>query len=173
MRELQVLLSDDLIYAKNGERIPADETVTIALDGTVRELDLTAGHAKELRDLLAPYLRAGRAPDEPTMGSTGSRHKQAAPKGLIQSRSLLRQVRDFADRNGMRSPDGKRPVYRTETGGYYYSRELMQAWEQHLAEIATRLLQPDFHARVLIGQQHLHTGPQHMADRDLPRVVVA
>ncbi|QTX06015.1 histone-like nucleoid-structuring protein Lsr2 [Agromyces archimandritae] len=41
---------------------PGDgETVQFALDGRAFEIDLTEANAKELRDALAPYLKAGRS----------------------------------------------------------------------------------------------------------------
>ena len=38
----------------------AEDTVRFALDGTEHEIDLNAGHARQLRDALAPYVRAAR-----------------------------------------------------------------------------------------------------------------
>lgn len=40
--------------------VGADETVTFALDGVNYAIDLTQEHASEMRDLLAPYVSAGR-----------------------------------------------------------------------------------------------------------------
>lgn len=54
MHTTQVILIDDL----NGGK--ADETVSFELDGKGYEIDLAAGTAAELRDLLAPYIAAGR-----------------------------------------------------------------------------------------------------------------
>jgi hypothetical protein len=39
---------------------PAAETVTFALDGTTYEIDLSADNAAELRDVLQPWMDAGR-----------------------------------------------------------------------------------------------------------------
>jgi hypothetical protein len=61
----------------------------------------------------------------------GNRIKKPSP-GLIQSRHEMKKVRDWADARGMRSPDGKRPAYRTESGGYYYPWSLMQQYESYL-----------------------------------------
>jgi Lsr2 len=38
----------------------AEGTVRFGLDGTEYEIDLSAGHARQLRDVLAAYVRAGR-----------------------------------------------------------------------------------------------------------------
>ena len=39
---------------------PAAETMTFALDGTTYEIDLSAENAAELRDVLQPWIVAGR-----------------------------------------------------------------------------------------------------------------
>ena len=134
MKELQLVLSDDLDYATDGRRVPADETVVLSIDGKHRELDLTAEHARDLRELLEPYIKAGHLPgNEPPMTDpTGNRVKKPTPE-LIKSRQEMKKIRDWADAQGMRSEDGKRPAYRTESGGYYYSRHLMDAYQQYLA----------------------------------------
>lgn len=132
MKELQLVLSDDLTFATTGQRVPADESVVIALDGRTRELDLTAEHAKELREILEPYMKAGHAPgNEPNLTSPeGKRIKKPTPS-LIEARAEQKKIRDYADARGLKSPDGKRPIYRTEGGGYYYPHSLVveyQAW---------------------------------------------
>ena len=38
----------------------AEETVKFALDGVQYEIDLSAGNAAKIRDILAPYVGAGR-----------------------------------------------------------------------------------------------------------------
>lgn len=137
MKELQLVLSDDLTYATTGERVPADESVTISLDGRTRELDLTAAHAKELRDILDPYMKAGHVPgNEPNLTSPeGKRIKKPTPS-LIEARAEQKKIRDWADSMGLKSPDGKRPIYRTESGGYYYSYKLLKEYEAYLQRAA-------------------------------------
>jgi hypothetical protein len=49
-----VLLEDDL------DGGTADETVTFALDGVQYEMDLSTANAAGLREVLAPYVGAGR-----------------------------------------------------------------------------------------------------------------
>jgi hypothetical protein len=131
MRELQLILSDDLTYAQTGERVPADETVVLAFDGKTRELDLTSEHAKELRDLIGPYLEAGHHPTPQASKPPPGVEREESSITVARARQQL--IRDWADARGMRSPDGKRPVYRTESGGYYYSYRLMRQYEAHLA----------------------------------------
>ncbi len=53
-QKIQTLFIDDL------DGSTAEETVRFGLDGTEFEIDLNAGHAKELRDVLARYMDAAR-----------------------------------------------------------------------------------------------------------------
>lgn len=141
MRELQLVLSDDLAYAQ-GERIPAEETVVIAIDGKTRELDLTAAHAKELREMLAPYIDAGHVP-----GNQPSRAAVKPPVDVIQSRARQKQLRDWADRKGLRSEDGLRPIYRTPGGGYYYPHDMVKQYEAEQKRSGTT--QEKFNQRIM------------------------
>ncbi len=53
-QKIQTLFIDDL------DGSAAEGTVRFGLDGTEYEIDLSAGHAKELRDALARYVDAAR-----------------------------------------------------------------------------------------------------------------
>jgi hypothetical protein len=53
-QRIQTLFIDDL------DGSSAEGTVRFGLDGAEYEIDLNAGHAKELRDALARYVDAGR-----------------------------------------------------------------------------------------------------------------
>ena len=53
-QKVQTLFIDDL------DGSAAEGTVRFGLDGTEYEIDLNAGHAQQLRDTLAAYMRAGR-----------------------------------------------------------------------------------------------------------------
>ena len=68
-QKVQTLFIDDL------DGSAAEGTVRFGLDGTEYEIDLNAGHAQQLRDALAAYVRAGRRV------SGGSRHLPAAGVG--------------------------------------------------------------------------------------------
>jgi hypothetical protein len=50
----EIILTDDL------DGSPADETVRFGVDGTHYEIDLSKGHAEELRAALAPFVQAAR-----------------------------------------------------------------------------------------------------------------
>ena len=135
MKELKLVLSDDLTYAETGKRVPADETVLLSINGTHRELDLTEEHSKELQEFLQPYLDAGHMPGSapPVTDSEGKKIKKPSPD-LIRSRVEMKKLRDWADARGMKSDDGKRPVYRTESGGYYYPWSLVREYETFLEQ---------------------------------------
>ncbi len=53
-QKVQTLFIDDL------DGSAAEGTVRFGLDGMEYEIDLNAGHAQQLRDALAAYVRAGR-----------------------------------------------------------------------------------------------------------------
>lgn len=62
----EIVLTDDL------DGSPADETVRFGVDGTHYEIDLSKGHAEQLRAALAPFVQAARrvaaAPRRPARG---------------------------------------------------------------------------------------------------------
>ncbi|EHR60098.1 Lsr2 dimerization domain-containing protein [Saccharomonospora cyanea] len=60
---------------------PARETVFFALDGVGYEIDLTAEHADDLRDILRPYIEHGRR-------TGGRRHRRR----LIEGPTPVRQA---------------------------------------------------------------------------------
>ena len=53
-QKIQILLIDDL------DGSAAEGTVRFTLDGTEHEIDLNAGHDRELRDALTRYVNADR-----------------------------------------------------------------------------------------------------------------
>ncbi len=75
-QKIKTVLVDDL----NGE--PAEETVRFGLDGRHYELDLTKGHAQQLRAELKAYVRRARP--------------VAAPKPALEAA----QIRAWAQENG-------------------------------------------------------------------------
>ena len=68
-QKIQILLIGDL------DGSAAEGTVRFGLDGTEHEIDLNAGHARELRDALTRYVnaarRAGSSARKPARGSRG------------------------------------------------------------------------------------------------------
>jgi len=108
---------DDVDLA-DGREVPADDTLTLGLDGVTVELDLTASRAKNLREHLAPFMAAGQKPP----GEVGAdlAHQK-------MSRAYAAAMRAWADRQ---SP----PInYRGPSGSHYYAVGLRRAFAAHLA----------------------------------------
>ena len=74
-QKVRTLLIDDL---DGGD---ADGTVRFSMDGTDYEIDLSASHAGQLRDALAPYINAARRAGSAARGAgrTSRKAAQAAP----------------------------------------------------------------------------------------------
>nr|WP_181784195.1 Lsr2 family protein [Pseudonocardia pini] len=89
-RVTEVTLVDDLDGGK------ADETVSFALDGKSFEIDLSAEHAAQLRDAIAPYVGAARRT------SAGGRRQSVAPETAApaKSREENAAIREWAKANG-------------------------------------------------------------------------
>jgi hypothetical protein len=87
-----VRLTDDL----SGAEIPAGkgETVTLSLDGTSYEIDLTAKNASVLRKTLRPYVEAARP-------IKGARLRPVRTKIAADTRT----VKEWARANGYRVND--------------------------------------------------------------------
>ena len=87
-QKVQVLLVDDI------DGGTADETVTFGLDGVTYEIDLTAGHATELRDALAQWVGHARK----LGGRTSS--KGGAPRARRSSSGDAQAIREWAKEHG-------------------------------------------------------------------------
>lgn len=83
-----VLLEDDI------DGSDAKETISFALDGTEYEIDLNEGHAKELREALTRFSKAGRK-------VSGGRGRPAARAKSSQSAFDAKAVRMWAAENGI------------------------------------------------------------------------
>jgi hypothetical protein len=88
-QKIQTLFIDDL---DGGE---AEGTVRFGLDGTEYEIDLSAEHARELRDALARYVRAARRAEGSARRPTRSGRKASA-SGLDAT-----EVREWAKAQGI------------------------------------------------------------------------
>ena len=87
MKETKVYMFDDLAYAA-GERVEADETVTLRLDSESVALDLTEAHAKELRDLLAPYFAVRPVPATPALAPPKGGRRPTTTRGCASMPTL-------------------------------------------------------------------------------------
>ncbi|TKJ20024.1 Lsr2 family protein [Blastococcus sp. CCUG 61487] len=96
-RKVQVILSDDL------DDVPADETVSFALDGTSYEIDLTEKNAKEMRDAFSRYVSAARKVGRGSRGSSGGGRSRGT--GGRMDREQAGAIRDWARKNGHQVSD--------------------------------------------------------------------
>jgi hypothetical protein len=87
---IQVELVDDI------DGSPAQHTVPFALDGVAYEIDLSDGHAKQLRALLARYIeRARRAERAARRGRAEEREDRQTRQ---ENKQLTEQIRGAAQR---------------------------------------------------------------------------
>ena len=92
-QKIQTLFIDDI------DGSAAEGTVRFGLDGTEYEIDLNAGHARQLRDALARYMRAARR----ARGGTRrpARGGRRAPAGGPDST----EIREWAKAQGIEVKD--------------------------------------------------------------------
>lgn len=104
-KKTQVILIDDIDGSK------AEETVKFAVDGQAYEIDLSASHAKELRDALEKFQEAGTRLGRYSLGAPrGPVRGAAAPRRQTVDREQNKAIREWAERNGKRvSPRGRIP----------------------------------------------------------------
>jgi hypothetical protein len=151
--ELIAMLWDDLDLAETGEKNPAQHKITVGWDGRWYELDLTEQHYRRLDAQLAPYLRAGHAPEHAPAPSRKSPKSPPEIAGYRSARQRGDLVRAFANEHEFN--------YRTPGGGYYYNRDLREAFAAWEA-------QPEF-AAWAARQIAAREAEQAEAERSLPQ----
>jgi hypothetical protein len=139
VKRVQVFIGCDSHYAEGGELISSDETIYIAAGPDpdhlkVREVDLCAACALELRGRLQPFLDASHDPGEMDTPAGSTEHK--TPRRMrptAESMAYNDGMREWADRTGYTQPEGK-PGYRQlgGRGGYYHSVALKRAYAEML-----------------------------------------
>ena len=92
-QKIQTLLIDDL------DGSAAEGTVRFGLDGTGYEIDLNAGHARELRDALARYVDAARR-----VSGSARRPARGGRRGPTGDRKAV-EVREWARAQGIEVKD--------------------------------------------------------------------
>ena len=92
-QKIQTLFIDDL------DGSAAEGTVRFGLDGAEYEIDLDAGHARELRDALARYVGAARR-----AGGTARRQARGARRGPADGLNTT-EVREWAKAHGIEVKD--------------------------------------------------------------------
>jgi hypothetical protein len=95
-QRIEVVLTCDL---HDGD-VPAEETVTFAVDGTTYAFELCADHLREFRDTVGRYVGAARRADQPRRGR---RRTEAAP--ARRSATDLSEVRAWARSQGYKVSD--------------------------------------------------------------------
>jgi hypothetical protein len=88
-QKVQTLFIDDI------DGSAAEGTVRFGLDGSEYEIDLNAEHAKQLRDALAAYIRAGRRV------SGGARRPARGVRRGSASALNATEVREWAKAQGI------------------------------------------------------------------------
>lgn len=95
---------DDLERLRGVPGVPADEEVVFGIDGCTYVIDLSAGNADELRDLLEDYVKAAR----PLIDVEARKDMTPAQA----KRQELADVRTWAAQQGLRiSTRGKIPTH--------------------------------------------------------------
>ena len=92
-QKIQTLFIDD------HDGSAAEGTVRFGLDGTEYEIDLNAGHARELRDALARYVGAARR-----AGGAARRPARSARRGSASGLNTT-EVREWAKAQGIEVKD--------------------------------------------------------------------
>jgi nucleoid-associated protein Lsr2 len=87
-----VEVTDDLDGSK------ADETIQFTIDGTSFEIDLSTAHAKDLRNALEPYMKAGRK-------RGGRRDGRRRAGSVTRDQSQIAAIRDWAKTHGLKVSD--------------------------------------------------------------------
>ncbi|GAA2268464.1 Lsr2 family protein [Glycomyces scopariae] len=106
-KKTQVILIDDI------DGSTAEETVKFAIDGQAYEIDLSASHAKELRDALEKFQEAGTRLGRYSLGAPRGpvRGAAVAPRRQSVDREQNKAIREWAERNGKNvSPRGRIPA---------------------------------------------------------------
>jgi Lsr2 len=92
-QKIQALFIDDL------DGSAAEGTVRFGLDGAEYEIDLNAGHARELRDALARYADAGRR-----IGGSARKPARGSRRGPVGVPNTI-EVREWARAQGIEVKD--------------------------------------------------------------------
>jgi hypothetical protein len=140
---MQLIATDDMdeFHGKTQTDIgPDGETVILALDGIVRELHLTAGHAAELRGEMRPWLDAGHDPGQPPLPPGETPLKPLAGRGgrreVTGTREFYLKLREWAAECGIEIRTAGRQGKKT----YVYDKppSLRADYVAHLLKVASR-----------------------------------
>lgn len=135
MKEISVRVFDDLDYARDGLRNEAVTTITVGLDGTWRELDLTRDNEKSVRAVLEELLNAGRERGEaPVLPAKRIYH---APRP--ERANFFKGLREWCQQTGRRNAADTGWAYQTSISlQYYYGKEVVEQYQAYLDQQARR-----------------------------------
>lgn len=128
MKQTIIQSFDDLDWHERQQKTPADDTVTVGLNGRWYELDLTAAHVQELAKTLDRYLGAGNEPSQlprPKAKHGGRR------KPDLDTVAYNRGLRAWVDEHEMKNEAGM-PAYTTPGGGFYPPKQLKEKYDAYL-----------------------------------------
>ena len=94
-QKVQVIKTDDL----ENDDVPADETISFALDGTTYEIDLSEKNAAEMRDAFSRYVQAARKVNRGSGRASGGGRSRATGGGRMD-REQAGAIREWARKNG-------------------------------------------------------------------------
>jgi hypothetical protein len=100
-QRIEVVLTCDL---HEGE-VPAEETVTFAVDGTTYAFELCAEHLSEFRDTVGRYVGAARRADQPRRGRRRAADASASTRRGSSGATDLAEVRSWARSQGYKVSD--------------------------------------------------------------------
>jgi hypothetical protein len=127
MKEISVRVFDDLDFHRDGIRNEACVTLSIGLNGTWCELDLTEANEKTVRDTLDQLMEAGHDPDVPPV--------PGAKRGINPEVTARNErIRAWCRENGLRNSSGTGWAYQTNGKlNDYIGLPLIRKYEAHLA----------------------------------------
>ena len=129
MREISIRVFDDLDFHRDGSRNEACIQLTVGLNGTWRELELTEENGKEVRDTLERLMAAGSEPGPPA--------SRPAIRGNASSEAAARNkaIRAWCRENGLMNSSGTGYAYETNSSQKdYVGQPLIRKYEAYLAE---------------------------------------
>lgn len=127
MKDIQIVIFDDVEFGETGERVPATDTITLGWQGNWVELDLSDEHARDLWARIKRYYTNGHAPGE----------GMVEPKQTVAgSYAYYRDLRAWADSEGRSDEYHAKPRNNTKATGYSYSKKLRSDYRRHLASLA-------------------------------------
>jgi hypothetical protein len=131
VKEIAVKIFDDLDFHESGARHEACVTLSIGLNGTWRELDLTEANEKEVRDTLDRLMAAGHEPDRvPVPAAVRHGHNPA-----VSARN--EKIRAWCRETGLMNSTGTGYAFQTNSSQMdYIGRPLIRKYEAYLAEQA-------------------------------------